>query len=126
MSATIDLRFRFSNGQKYVATGTTPSGEFIYLDYTEAGKTYQGPMVTRAQWRDIQKAQRLIARLVEADSKATDLYKETRYMLVNGYGYNGKPYSLNRLDQLLDRMTKWEAKRRAAGEALIEMGVTSW
>lgn len=126
MTTTINLAARFSNGQKYTATGTTPNGTYVYLDYTEAGKTYAGPMVTAAEWREIQKIQRLIARFVEADSKATDLYKETRYMLVNGYGYNGKGYTEARLSGLLDRMVKWESKRRDAARTLLAMGLEAF
>lgn len=59
---------------------------------------------------------------IAADSSATAAYKESRYMLVNGYGYNGKPYTEARLSMLCDRLNRAESKRNDAARRLAELG----
>lgn len=90
------------------------------------GTRMAGPTVTKATWAKIRKVQSLVKKWSAAEDRFMALYKETRYMAVNGYGYNGKGFTEDSLYAKLDRMGRWEAKAKALNIALYEMGVTAY
>jgi hypothetical protein len=107
---------QFDKGQTYTKVDTV-SG-YVYTNVTINGQTFAGPTVTASEWAKIVKAQRLIAKFREADSKAYRLYKESRYMAVNHGDWN-------KIDRLCDSMRRWEVKRDAAAVALADLEVTA-
>jgi len=91
-------------------------GEHVVTNIIKNGATYAGPTITKQQWAAIKKAQSLVKRWVEADKKATEYYKQTRYWLVNGTG------AAKQIDQGVARLTAWEIKRGNIREDLHDLG----
>ena len=115
---TADGRTADIVGQTYVKKYACAAGKIIVTDVIMSdGTTYAGPLFEAAEWKKIEKAQKLKAQWLKADSKATGYYKESRYMIVN------KTASDAKISKVIDMMTKWEDKRTQAQTALAQIGI---
>jgi hypothetical protein len=110
----------FGNGQKYSKAGTTPMNSIVYTNVTVLGQTFAGPSVFAAEWAKIVKAQALIAKWCEADSKEVRYHKQSRYWIVNGGA------SEARIQRAIDRMGSWGVRRELIRVQLNEMGLASF
>ena len=102
----------------YEPVWQSPDGTMIAVDYVQRGQRFAGPTLTKAQWAAIRKAQRKAAAAAKAystaASKATDAWKCSKYMAVNGiafkWGASARTWA--------DRVEVWSPREEAAAAAL--------
>jgi hypothetical protein len=105
-------------GLTYKKVASYAGGSLVITDIVRNdGSMLAGPLMTGAEWKQVQLIQKLRDQFVKADSKATDYYKQSRFMIVNRTATDSK------ISKVIDMMTKWEVKRDEAQAELAEMGV---